>query len=184
MKKYKCLQCDKMILQSSLLCKRCANIGINNPFCNKEHTIKTKQILSKLKYKHGGNHKCISCKKLIAIRSTRCKHCSIIKQHKDRKFDKYYNFGTIKIKDGYRFIKINDKFWQAEHRYNVEKFINRRLKKKEMIHHIDGNRSNNKLNNLYLFINRGMHTYLESLIRNKIIDRFVIKSNLDQYRRR
>lgn len=46
----------------------------------------------------------------------------------------------------------------AEHRLVMEKHLGRFLNKKETIHHIDGNQSNNILENLKLFATRGKHT--------------------------
>lgn len=45
----------------------------------------------------------------------------------------------------------------AEHRLIMEKKIGRYLTKQEVVHHIDGNRKNNKLSNLKLFANDGEH---------------------------
>jgi len=44
-----------------------------------------------------------------------------------------------------------------EHRLVMEKHIGRYLKKAEVVHHIDRNRSNNKLSNLMLFPNSSAH---------------------------
>ena len=49
-----------------------------------------------------------------------------------------------------------------------------------MVHHIDGNPVNDRLNNLYIFANMGLHLNFEILIKHKIINRFVIISNLNQ----
>lgn len=44
-----------------------------------------------------------------------------------------------------------------EHRYLMEKIIGRKLNKREIVHHIDGNPKNNSLNNLQLFRNNAEH---------------------------
>ncbi len=46
----------------------------------------------------------------------------------------------------------------AEHRLIMERKINRFLKKKEVVHHIDGNPENNIPSNLELFSSTGQHT--------------------------
>ena len=63
---------------------------------------------------------------------------------------------SLALKEGviginkYIYITINGK-QIPEHRFIVEQFINRKLTKSEIIHHTDGDKSNNKLSNLYLF---------------------------------
>jgi hypothetical protein len=44
-----------------------------------------------------------------------------------------------------------------EHRFIMECKIGRYLKKEEIVHHIDGNKSNNDINNLMLFKNQSEH---------------------------
>lgn len=44
-----------------------------------------------------------------------------------------------------------------EHRVIVENFIGRLLKKEEVVHHIDGDRLNNNVNNLMIFKNQSCH---------------------------
>lgn len=44
-----------------------------------------------------------------------------------------------------------------EHRLVMEKHLGRKLKRTEVVHHIDGSRSNNKIDNLMLFPNNRAH---------------------------
>jgi len=56
----------------------------------------------------------------------------------------------------------------AYHRYVMSKFLNRALKKSEMVHHKDKNKLNNNINNLEL-ISRSEHVYKHKK-RKKIIN--------------
>lgn len=57
--------------------------------------------------------------------------------------------GTIKV-SGYRQFKINGKAF-LEHRMIMEKYLGRKLTKYENIHHINGDRLDNRLENLELW---------------------------------
>jgi hypothetical protein len=95
----------------------------------------------------------------------------------------YMEIGTkLKTWDGYYQIKINHYKWALEHRLLVENYIGRRLKSSEVIHHIDSNKLNNELKNLYIFTNRILHNAFETLVRYNFIDRNYLKSNLDEFK--
>ena len=50
--------------------------------------------------------------------------------------------------------------WKKQHTLVMEEHLGRQLKKGEVIHHIDGNKKNNRLDNLYL-CNRKEHSKIE-----------------------
>lgn len=79
---------------------------------------------------------------------------SKIKRHYGKDHHNYKG-GYIR-KDGYKFISIEGK-QVYEHRYLMEKHLGRKLTFDETIHHKDGNKLNNKLNNLEL-LSRSEHT--------------------------
>ena len=81
---------------------------------------------------------------------------------------------------GYKMVKVSDNKWKAEHVLVVEKYIGRKLRKGETIHHIDENRINNDPNNLYLFSKRGLHSAFTQLVKHGIIKLDILKSNLEQ----
>jgi len=95
--------------------------------------------------------------------------------HKQRVF---LSIGNTFINRGYVWQKVDNRKYVAQHRLIVEKFIGRKLKKTELIHHIDGNKANNKLSNLYLFKDKALHFSFEILIKNNWLKRNFIKSNL------
>lgn len=61
--------------------------------------------------------------------------------------------------DGYVLVKVvpGKGAWRAEHLLNIEAHIGRNLKKGEVVHHIDGDRQNNSLDNLFLCRDRAHH---------------------------
>lgn len=57
----------------------------------------------------------------------------------------------------YKAIKINGKVEQG-HRLKMELHLGRKLSNQEIVHHIDGDKSNNSINNLLLFLTKAAHT--------------------------
>jgi len=162
-----CLNCDKLLNETAYYrkdkrCKSCSKKKKLNSFFGKYHTEETIKKMSS-KAKSNPNH--------------------ISKHQNGRNNPIYRKIGSIRInKDNTKFIKISNNKWIAEYRYLVGEYIGRKLKKNEIIHHIDGNRTNNKLKNLYIFINKGYHAYFEVLVKQKIVNRFILKSNLNSFR--
>lgn len=57
----------------------------------------------------------------------------------------------------YKAKRLNGKKFD-EHRLIFEKHLGRKLTKEEIVHHIDGDKSNNDINNLMLFPTKSVHT--------------------------
>ena len=77
-------------------------------------------------------------------------------------------------KQGYDEIKIKGE-WVLEHRYNTEKFLKRRLKTKEPVHHINGNKLDNSIENLMLFPSQEAHRSFENKVKKDGWTRYRIK---------
>lgn len=74
--------------------------------------------------------------------------------------------------------ECNEGWLILEHRLVMEKFLGRPLRPEEEIHHIDGNRENNKIENLILFKKKAEHVSFErkqrktisTIMKNVLID--------------
>ena len=73
------------------------------------------------------------------------------KRYKKRK---YKRSKTYINEDGYRIYKDSGRF---VHHVNAEKRIGRRLRKGEVVHHIDRDKLNNRPSNLWVFKNQEEH---------------------------
>lgn len=71
--------------------------------------------------------------------------------------------GHIGKSTGYKYIRVNGKDI-GEHILVMTKHLGRRLKRNEVVHHVDGNKLNNSLENLQL-MTRQEHSRLHSSLR-------------------
>lgn len=73
----------------------------------------------------------------------------------------------MKIVNGYIHIKVNNIFC-PEHRLVVERFIGRTLTTEEVIHHINWNKQDNRISNLFLFPTKNKMPLLNSYLYVKV----------------
>lgn len=164
-KKY-CKNCGKQIAtgRKSIRCNKCSNSGKNNPFYGKKHSLETKKII-------GEKSKKKWTKKYID---------KIYK--KQSGFKKYIN-GYILVKD-YKHPNRSKKKYVLEHIKVMSNYLNRPIKKGEIVHHINFVRDNNKIKNLYLCKNTSEHMKINSslyrLVKN-LIDLKIIKFKKGKY---
>ncbi len=63
---------------------------------------------------------------------------------------------------------INDETYRYRARKIIVKYLRRQLRNNEVVHHIDGNPRNNKIENLYLFPNNGIHSIYHQQLRKYV----------------
>jgi hypothetical protein len=87
--------------------------------------------------------------------------------------------GGVKMVDGYKYLwapqhpHATKEGYVAEHRLVMEKCIGRFLGIKEVVHHIDGNKLNNKPENLMVLSSTGSHFIKMHLKGRDIFGRFL-----------
>lgn len=137
---------------------------------------------------HSWDNRCVDCNKLIYNYATRCNHCN----NKWEKNPRYVANYRYKDKRGFIHIK-NPEFdghnqrYLFEHRFVMEKYLGRKLRKKETVHHLDLNAVNNDIINLLLFSNYKTHSTFHSMAYKYLIDKFgveEIKSYLKWFKKK
>ena len=89
--------------------------------------------------------------------------------------------GYIRIKNReHPFCSSNGYVW--EHRLVLEKKLKRYLKKEEIVHHLDGDKSNNKLYNLLLCGNQNKHLSVHNAM--ELFVYYLIKNKKARYNKR
>ncbi|GEM_PF-3007992 len=104
-------------------CPRCKKIFLRNP-----HDIQKTE-------KTYGEWKCWLCSRKTRKQKTE-KPIGFKRLHKQRQ----------------RILIKTESGWKDEHRFEMEKYLGRELEKDEIVHHIDGNSFNNKIENLELML--------------------------------
>jgi len=91
--------------------------------------------------------------------------------------------GGIVLKKGYVRVR-KDGGYLRQHRFIVSEYIDRKLNKHERIHHIDGNKTNNEINNLYIFRNNYSHIKYHNFLKRHgmALKDSVLPSNLYIYK--
>ena len=69
-----------------------------------------------------------------------------------------------KYKDGYIITRNIDGTYILEHRLVMEKYLGRKLDKKEYVHHIDHNRENNNIENLIVCKSEMEHLVADNIM--------------------
>lgn len=105
-----------------------------------------------------------------------CKSCEYEHKQLNNTFDKWVG-GHICKTTGYKAIRINGKDYD-EHRLVMQKHLGRKLNKNEFVHHINGNKLDNRIENLQLMTNTE-----HSKLHGKLREHFIICPECNKYKR-
>ena len=110
---------------------------------------------------------CQYCGKEYQGRTRESKYCSTECQNKGRmgKNHPLYKQG-FSMDDGYRVVLTGHGGYVKEHRKVVEEIVGRKLKTDEIIHHINVNRSDNRIENLTI-LTKSEHSLVHHYLRGQ-----------------
>ncbi len=156
-----CKKCGKELDREGKYCLKCVDEQ-RKEVAKRHYDTHREEILRKGKINEKRyNRKCIDCGKEVCRDSLRCRECASKTRHrKERKIDKT---GYVQIQmPGHPFA--DHKGYVREHRLVVEQKIGRYLRPEEVVHHIDGDKQNNKIGNLMLFSTHRKHLQFHTRI--------------------
>lgn len=152
----RCKDCNKIIDARAERCCRCRAIT-DNPFKGKEHSEDTRRIIgekSKAKFTPDFIQK-------------------VYRDKRQGKKKRAIN-GYILVKD-YNNPNRDSHNDILEHKLVMSNYLGRLILNGEIIHHIDFNRQNNDISNLYLYKNRSEHTKMHGNVFKLISDLLKMK---------
>lgn len=128
--------------------------------CEKEFKTKDHLVCNRCRY-DANKHKCLDCDKLVVYSAERCISCTAKQRRKEKPIIAAGAYGWkdgryIKP-DGYvqiavpNYISANKNRYMAEHRFVMEQHLGRTLTKDETVHHKNGVRDDNRIDNLELW---------------------------------
>ncbi len=187
-----CEYCDENFKTSHkkqrFCCHRCANLNRIKYGINKKCVYCGKSFISNISLRKYCGDSCASeaHKEKSKRLSKTCEECnrSYKTAYKAQRFCSLkcaaIRNSRLKLsaptKNGKKKITLNKKRSYLS-RYNAEQKINRKLKKREVVHHIDCDPQNDSPDNLYVFKNNGVHISghhsLNRLVKGLLRDNFI-----------
>lgn len=154
----KCLTCGEIfkVFPSYNHRKFCSRSCYLLNMKSKRTTVRRKNKQGKTKSYY--EHTCLHCKKNFLSRDMRAKTCSYkcagkihsLKLQANPSLHPHWRQGNYLRSDGYKAKRVARGKYIAEHRLIMEKHLKRSLKAGEVVHHLNGNRLDNRIENLHL----------------------------------
>lgn len=144
-----------------IVCPVCGNIVMRYP--SQEHlktcSKKCGSIIRHINFVEKSQRECALCGKFFVPKHSKSKglFCSY-------RCAGEYRRKPFVLRKGYKYLLLPNhpnatrQGYFAEHRYVVERDIGRRLDRSEIIHHINHNKSDNRIENLMILNSPGKHT--------------------------
>jgi hypothetical protein len=132
--------------------------------CGKITKVYRKKLCNNCYRKKYQGADCLDCGKRIYGVSKRCFKCSRtalkgIPNNKNRgKNNGMFRGGRNKTSTGYIDILVDADKYKREHRLVMERFLGRELGRDEVVHHMNGDITDNRIENLKLFANSKEHS--------------------------
>lgn len=153
-----CITCEKLFEEKKETQKACSRS------CNAKHH--NKELAKRFVCP-----RCPICGK-ETIRSSRAKYCSRKCQGVGRRGDRHplWKGGVKQRNDGYVYIYKPEhpnhcNGYILEHRVIMENFIGRLLEKTEIVHHVNGKKDDNRIENLLLLENQAEHLAIHRFLK-------------------
>ncbi|MFA5381901.1 MAG: HNH endonuclease signature motif containing protein [Candidatus Micrarchaeia archaeon] len=178
-----CIDCNKLIWNGSIRCKSCAHKGTVVKFESKlteianKYNKTPKELLYQLYIVDNLTRQQIVSKLNYTPVSYFLKKFGIKKTGKWQRTKNVPSFGWIH--QGVKTICINGKE-VLEHQYIMEQHIGRPLKFDEIVHHINKNRLDNRIENLQL-MTRSQHTTFHNTGKIRKGQKHTIKNNTTKH---
>jgi len=152
-----CLDCGKLITDRASRCKRCFS-----PVGEKHRLWKGGR---KKHYVH--NNHCLDCGVTINDQAIRCKPCSRIRAGNPRwkgGIARRSDGSILQLRPGHPYA--NAAGYVYLHRIIVEESLGRHLTGEEVVHHLNGDKEDNRLENL-MVLSQAQHMRLHAIIRRE-----------------
>jgi hypothetical protein len=150
--------------------------------CGKENqTTYHNYRLSQEKFGRNGETFCRKCASIASGKAKRGK--SIKREAPSPTGPEHWGWkgGKFIASDGYVQVYLGPRKYRKEHFLVMEEALGRRLAPVEVVHHIDGNKQNNKLDNLVRLVNESHHQRVHNSLYKLSLD--LVRAGLIQFDR-